>query len=151
MQKGKLTAIGSVVAAIAASICCIGPLVAVTLGVGSLAAASGLQKWRPLFLGATFVLLGVAWYLTYRKPKAEACAEGTACAVGPGARGGKVVLWISTALAVALAALPLYAGAVARLLHRVTSAGVQPSENIAARDESSLAGFRRFGPQPLGY
>ncbi len=117
MQKEKLTAVGSVVAAVAASICCIGPLVAVMLGVGSLAAASRLQKWRPLFLGVTFVLLGAAWYLTYRKPKAEACADGTACAARPGAKGGKVVLWVATALAVALAALPLYAGAVARLLH----------------------------------
>jgi copper chaperone CopZ len=92
-------------------------LVAVMLGVGSLAAASGLQKWRPLFLGVTFVLLGGAWYLTYRRPNAEACAEGTACAARPGAKGGKAVLWIATALAVVLAALPLYAGAVARLLH----------------------------------
>jgi len=117
MQKEKLTAVGSVIAAVAASICCIGPLVAVTLGVGSLAAASGLQKWRPLFLGVTFVLLGVAWYLTYRKPKAQGCAEGTPCAATPGAKGGKFVLWIATAIAVALAALPLYAGAVARLLH----------------------------------
>ena len=117
MQKEKVTAVGSVIAAVAASICCIGPLVAVMLGVGSLAAASRLQKWRSLFLGVTFVLLGVAWYLTYRKPKAEACAGGTACAARPGAKGGKVVLWVATALAVALAALPLYAGAVARLLH----------------------------------
>src|SRR5712692_3475512 len=117
MQKEKLTALGSVAAAIGASICCIGPLVAATLGAGSLVAASGLQKWRPLFLGVTFVLLGVAWYLTYRKPKAQGCAEGTACAATPGAKGGKFVLWIATALAVALAALPLYAGAVARLLH----------------------------------
>jgi len=129
MQKGKLTAAGSVVAAIAASICCIGPLVAAVLGVGSLAAASGLQKWRPVFLGVTFVLLGVAWYLTYRKPKAEACAEGTACAARPGVKRDKVVLWIATALAIGLAALPLYAGAVARLLH---PAGPGPARSAGA-------------------
>ena len=117
MQKDKLTAAGSVIAAVAASICCIGPLAALTLGAGSLAAASGLEKWRPLFLGVTFVLLGVAWYLTYRRPKAEACTGGTACAARPGAKGGKAVLWVATALTVALAALPLYAGPVARLLH----------------------------------
>src|SRR6266478_4133930 len=133
MQKEKLTAVGSVIAAVAASICCIGPLVAVMLGVGSLAAASRLQKWRSLFLGVTFVLLGVAWYLTYRKPKAEACADGTACAARPRAKGGKVVLWVATALAVALAALPLYAGAVARLLH-AEGAGLagSPGANVAS-------------------
>ncbi len=55
--------------------------------------------------------------MTYRKPKAGACEEGAVCATKPGLKGSKVVLWIATALAVALAALPLYAGAVARLLH----------------------------------
>lgn len=115
MQKEKVSALGSVVAAIAASVCCIGPLVAVLLGTGSLAAASGLQKWRPVFLGMTFVLLAVAWYLTHRKPKVEAGEEGAACAVKPAAKGSKVVLWIATILAIGLAALPLYAGTVAWL------------------------------------
>src|SRR5882724_10846636 len=101
MQKEKLTAVGSVIAAVAASICCVGPLVAVRLGVGSLA-ASGLQKWRPLFLGVTFVLLGAAWYLTYRRPRIEGCAEGASCATKPAAKGSKIVLWIATAFAVAL-------------------------------------------------
>src|SRR5438876_1148965 len=38
MRKEKVSALGSVVAATAASVCCIGPLVAVLLGTGSLAA-----------------------------------------------------------------------------------------------------------------
>ena len=103
------------------------------LSVGSLAAASGLEKWRPLFLGLTFVLLGMAWYLTYRKPKPEPCAEGPACAARPGAKGGKAVLWIATALAVALAALPLYAAAVARLLH---PEGAGPARSAGANAAS---------------
>jgi copper chaperone CopZ len=74
-----------------------------------------MQKWRPVFLGVTFVLLGVAWYLTYRKPKADTCGEGAACA-GSG-QAAKVILWVGTILAVAVAAVPLYAGAVARLVH----------------------------------
>src|SRR5213593_3110091 len=105
MQKEKVTALGSVVAATAASICCVGPLVAVLLGAGSLAAASGLQKWRPAFLGVTFVLLAVAWYLTYRKPRL-ACLEGVPCAAKQGVSANKVILWVATVLAIALAALP---------------------------------------------
>src|SRR6266853_548096 len=100
MQRQKMTALGSVVAALAASICCIGPLVAALLGVGSLAAASGLQKWRPVLLGVTFALLAVAWYLTYRKPKTEACGEGAACAAMPAGKGGKLVRWTATVLAI---------------------------------------------------
>ncbi|MGH7451415.1 MAG: mercuric transporter MerT family protein, partial [bacterium] len=117
MKKEKLAAAGSVFAAVAASLCCIGPLIALLLGAGSLAAASTFAKLRPIFLGVTFVLLAVAWYFTYRKPKAEACAEGTACATKPGAKWNKVMLWIATVFAIALATFPLYAGVVARLLH----------------------------------
>ena len=111
MQKEKLTAIGSIIAAVAASICCIGPVVAVILGVGSLAAASGLEKWRPLFLGVTFVLLGVAWYLTYRKPKA-ACEAGSACSTEPVAKWNKVVLWLATAFVLIAAAFPTLSSAI---------------------------------------
>jgi len=64
----------------------------------------------------TFLMLAVAWYLTYRKPKAEACEDGVSCAEKPAAKGSKAILWIATILAIGLAALPLYAGAVARLL-----------------------------------
>ena len=115
MHKEKVSAVGSVVAAIAASMCCIGPLVAVLLGTGSLAAASGLARWRPVFLGVTFALLGVAWYVTYRQPKAESCGKGAACAARPSAKGSKVLLWMATIFAIGFAALPLYAGALARL------------------------------------
>src|SRR5260370_41377466 len=101
MQKEKLTALGSVAAAIGASICCIGPLVAVLLGTGSLAAASGLQKWRPLFLGVTFVLLAVAWYLTCRRRKAASFREGAAGASKSDNETSKAGLWFGTGFAVA--------------------------------------------------
>jgi MerT mercuric transport protein len=68
---------GTILAAITASLCCIGPLVAVALGAGGFVASSPFEKWRTVFLGVTFALLALAWYLTYRKPKA-ACAEGAA-------------------------------------------------------------------------
>ena len=116
MQKDKLTAVGSVVAAFGASLCCIGPLVALLLGAGSLAAASGMEKWRPVFLGLTFALLAVAWYLVYRRPKAEGCGEAAACEARGKGTASRRILWVSTVVAIALAALPLYAGALARLL-----------------------------------
>ncbi len=132
MQKERVTVAGSVVAAIAASSCCIGPLVALVLGVGGAAATSGMQKWRPVFLGVTFVLLGVAWYLTYRKPKADACG-GAACAGRRSAKTAKVILWVGTILAVAVAAVPLYAGAVARLVHGKSAAAAPAAgANVAS-------------------
>jgi mercuric ion binding protein len=111
MRKEKVTTIGSVVAASAASACCVGPLVASVVGVGSLGAASALSRWRPLLLGVTFVLLAVGWYWTYRG------GQGDGCECKQNATGSRAVLWVGTILAVALAGVPLYGGAVSRLLH----------------------------------
>ncbi len=103
LQKATLG--GSLLAAITASLCCIGPLVAVLLGAGGSAASTMFAKWRPMFLGVTFALLAVAWYLTYRKPKA-ACEEGSVCATKPVAQWNRVVLWLATGVVLLTAAFP---------------------------------------------
>ncbi len=97
------TLTGGVVAGIAASLCCIGPLLSLSLGLGSFAAAAWFAQWRPVLLGVTFALLGLAWYLTYRRPKAD-CADGT-CARPPG-RTARVSLWVGTIVALAAAIYP---------------------------------------------
>lgn len=104
---------GSVVAAVAASLCCIGPLIAVTLGAGGLAASALFEKWRPLLLVATFALVVLAWYLTYRKTSAG-CAEGSACASKPVSNWNKLVLWLATGLVVVIAAFPSLSSALLR-------------------------------------
>jgi copper chaperone CopZ len=109
LQKATLG--GSVLAAITASLCCIGQLVAVALGAGGLAASAVSEKWRPVFLGITLALLALAWYLTYRKPKA-ACAPCSACAAKPAAKWNKVVLWIATVFVWFTAAFPSLSSAV---------------------------------------
>jgi copper chaperone CopZ len=109
LQKATLG--GSVLAAITASLCCIGPLVAVALGAGGLTASAVSEKWRPVFLGITLALLALAWYLTYHKPKA-ACEPGSACAAKPAAKWNKVVLWIATVFVRVTAAVPSLSSAV---------------------------------------
>lgn len=109
LQKATLG--GSFLAAIVASLCCIGPLIAALLGIGGFAVSAFFEKWRPLLLAATFALLGLAWFLTYRKPKA-ACEEGSACATKPSARWTKVVLWLATAVILITAAFPYLSSAL---------------------------------------
>ena len=111
LQKATLG--GSLLAAITASLCCIGPLVAVALGAGGFTASAVFEKWRPLFLGVTSALLALAWYLTYRKAK-ENCEEGSACATKPVAKWNKVVLWFSTAFVLVAAAFPSLSSAILR-------------------------------------
>lgn len=132
MQKERLTVVGSVVGAITASFCSIGPWVAVLLGAGSLVAASGLERWRPVFLGLTFALLVVAWYLTYRKPNAKGCVEGAACGSRRAGTLNKPALLVATVVSIALAALPIYAGPVARLLQpQISGRARSPGANVA--------------------
>lgn len=121
LQKASLG--GSILAAITASLCCIGPLVAVALGAGGFAASAVFEKWRPVFLGVTFALLALAWYLTYRKPKA-ACEPGSACATKPVAKWNKVVLGFATAFVLVAAAFPSLSSAILRGSQRSTTAVV---------------------------
>ena len=111
LQKATLG--GSLLAAVIASLCCIGPLLAVAFGLGGFAASAVFEKWRPVFLGVTFALLALAWYLTYRKPKA-ACAEGSVCATKPVSKWNKVALWFATGAVLVTAAFPSLSSAILR-------------------------------------
>ncbi len=126
LQKASLG--GSILAAITSSLCCIGPLVAVALGAGGFAASAVFEKWRPVFLGMTFALLALAWYLTCRKPNA-ACKEGSTCATKPVAKWNKVVLWFATGVVLVTAAFPSLSSAILR--------GTQSNVPVAAADENS--------------
>jgi len=113
MRLHKLTAGGAALSAVLASSCCVGPIVLAALGVGGVGAAAALAPYRPYFLAATAVLLGFAYYRTYRKPAAsEAC-----CVPGSGRRGWlgsrrsrEVALWAVTAVAIGSAAFPYVMG-----------------------------------------
>lgn len=108
---------GGVFAGIAASLCCIGPLLSLTLGLGSFAASAWFAQWRPVFLGVTFVLLGAAWYLTYRRSRAD-CEDGT-CARPPG-RAARISLWLGTLVALGSTVYPSLPAAN----HRIDAAAV---------------------------
>jgi mercuric ion transport protein len=105
-SKGWLASLGAVFAAFGASLCCVGPLLFVTFGVGA-GLASTFEPLRPLFTALTVLGLGIGFYTVYgRKPKAQAadacCAPGDACAVPRSRAREKVILWTATVLAVVL-------------------------------------------------
>lgn len=106
MKHNSLT-MASIIAAVGASLCCIGPLTAVVLGLSTFGAAAAFEGLRPYFLGLTITLLAGAWYLAYRRGKTGACSEG-ACPPDSPARYGKLLLWIATGLVAFLAAFPYY-------------------------------------------
>ena len=114
-RQGRVARIGmaaSIATAFGASICCIGPIVAVMFGMTSLAALAKYEPLRPLFGGVTAVLLAVAFYATYRRP-AAACEPGSVCAtqgVDRVQKINRIALWLATAVAVIVFTFPTWAG-----------------------------------------
>jgi copper chaperone CopZ len=76
-MKEKVTAAGSVLAAVLASSCCWGPLLMAGLGAGGAGFASALAPYRPYFIGLTFLFLAGAWYLVLRTHLAATSAPPT--------------------------------------------------------------------------
>jgi len=68
----------SILTAIAASLYCIGPVVAVTAGAALTAVAVRFEPFRPLFLTLSLGLLGFAFYRVYPRSSA-ACAVDSTC------------------------------------------------------------------------
>ena len=96
---------GAVSSAVAASICCVGPLALAMLGLGGGALLLKLAPYRPYFLTATALLLGAAFYLTYRERPQAQCLPGETCTRN-GQRGQRILLWIVTVFVLLAAASP---------------------------------------------
>ena len=106
--------VGSVLGAILASACCLGPLILGAVGVGSLGAAAALAPYRPWFLVLTAALLGVGFYLAYRPIRQEACRPDGSCPA-PGSRTPqRTVLWTVSVVTVALATYPTWGAGLGR-------------------------------------
>lgn len=107
-----LSALGAVGAAIASALCCIGPIVYVSVGVGA-GLASAFEPLRPWFLGGAALFLGLGFYGAYVRPP-RSCAEGGRCVTEDEARRKRgrqrALLWISTGLVLLFATFPTWSG-----------------------------------------
>jgi mercuric ion transport protein len=102
--KGSLAA--GVLAAIGASVCCVAPLVLLTLGIGGawIANLVALEPMRPWLIAATLVFLGLAFRRMYLQP--QVCAPGTACAEPKVLKRQRLIFWIVTVGLLALLSVP---------------------------------------------
>lgn len=114
-QSLRRATLGATVAsAFAASICCIGPLLAALLGATGLGALVAFEKYRSYLTAVTFLFLAGAFYMTYRK-KPEACEPGSLCATaGPTKveRINRIVLWLVTAVVLLVLTFPTWSGRI---------------------------------------
>lgn len=115
MLKERTALGGAIVAALAASLCCIGPLVFVLFGVGAFGAATYFESARPYLMAGAVLLLAIAYYWTYFRREA-ACAPGEACATKPVSRAGRLGLWLATFALILFSITPyLFAPLASRL------------------------------------
>jgi len=105
-QKGNSFLIAGILSAIGASICCVGPLVLLALGVGGawIGSLTALEPYRPIFIGLTLLFLGFAFYRLYLvRP---ACSPESGCANPRTLKRQRLVFWIVTVLVLGLVAVP---------------------------------------------
>lgn len=78
-QKGRSTLFAGGLAAILASVCCLGPLVLIALGFSGawISNLTALEAYRPFFIGVALVALFFAWRLIFRS--AAVCQPGEVC------------------------------------------------------------------------
>jgi mercuric ion transport protein len=105
-DRGRRFSIGgALLAALAASSCCLGPLLLVALGVGGVGVAGTLGAFRPYLLSASAVLLALAFYFTYRMPGTPT-GDACGCPRHRASRAGRIALWLATVVVLLVAAAP---------------------------------------------
>ena len=121
MRKAVVTAAGGVTAAFLASLCCVGPLLFVTLGLGA-GLASTFEPLRPLFGVVMLGSLAAGFWAVYGRQWVPAhvpdcsrtdgddpaCTPARVCA-SPVRHGRDVaILWSATALALIVWTFPTW-------------------------------------------
>ncbi len=106
--SNKLMGAG-VLSAIAASLCCITPVLALVAGTSGLAASfSWLEPARPYLIGITVLVLGFAWYQKLKPSKADAIECDCETDDRPSFWQSKKFLGIITVFAAIMLAFPYY-------------------------------------------
>lgn len=95
--------VARILAAIGASVCCVGPLVLLSLGIGGtwVGSLTAMEPYRPFFIGLTLLFLGLAWRKLYLVP--QVCTPG---ADPRTRRRQRLTFWIVAILLLALLAVP---------------------------------------------
>lgn len=103
---GKGSLIAGALAAMGASVCCVGPLVLLALGIGGswVGSLTAMEPYRPIFIGLTLLFLGMALRKLHLVP--QVCAPGTPCANPRTLKRQRLMFWVVAALILALVAVP---------------------------------------------
>jgi mercuric ion transport protein len=107
----RATLTGGLFAGLLASVCCVGPLALVTVGISGawISNLTLLQPYRWVFIGIALVFMALARRRIYRAPAAAECESGTVCALPQSNRVYRVMFWVVSALVLLAFAFPYFA------------------------------------------
>ena len=128
-----VSASASIVAAMASSACCWGPLALIGLGISAGGMAGFFERWRPILAPVAIGMVTLSFILAYRRPRG--CSGSGACCERPTRiqRVSRVMSWISAVLVLAFVLFPNYATG---LMRRV-SASRAPVTPISAGGDAT--------------
>ena len=108
-----MLATGGILGALAASSCCIVPLVLTLFGVSGawMSNLRALAPYQPYITAITFVFIGFGFYHVYWKPR-RACAADGSCAKPLPNRLVKTGLWTGTILVLIALTFPYWFTAI---------------------------------------
>jgi mercuric ion transport protein len=108
-MNSKQTMIASVLTGVGASLCCVAPLVLVSLGLGGawVANLTVLEPVRPVFIILTLLFIGLAFRKLYLSPKT--CESGMLCEDDKTYRKQRIIFWLVSVPLLGLLAFPWFA------------------------------------------
>jgi copper chaperone CopZ len=117
---------GSILTAVLASLCCIGPLLVAATGLGSLSYFGRFEAARPYLLGISAALLvaGIIWSVRNRRTQ---CTPGTACET----RSASYWVWLVVPVfaVAAAAAFPYYSSGLLAVAGKSSASTVAPANH----------------------
>src|ERR671936_109506 len=104
-RNGNGPILGGILAAVAASVCCVVPLVLVSLGIGGawMSTLTGLEPARPFFIAAALAFFGIGYYRLYRRP--AMCTQGENCAQPGVAHRQRTLFWTAALIVLSVIAI----------------------------------------------
>ena len=98
----RIALIGGIIAAIGASLCCVGPLILLLLGVSGtwISTLTAFEPFRPYLMVGVLILFSWAGFQLYRP--IEKCEVGSICAIPEARLRYQIIFWVAAVFALTL-------------------------------------------------
>ncbi|OAI02016.1 hypothetical protein A1332_16735 [Methylomonas methanica] len=106
IKTSSWMSIGALLAAVGASVCCVGPFLLLSLGIGGawISTLTAMAPARPFFIILTLIFVVLGYRKLYLTP--DRCAVGEICSTTDNQRRQLLLFWLGSAFILMLLAFP---------------------------------------------